>query len=312
MLVKQYVDLEQGKNAVRPEDSYDIYSLASIGLKASDPLRSLEEIKKGDKEIGFMKASPGSSRIFFVEGTDYNLPNGVAKILNHLEVVTAIQSNPVKLRTGTWVDYDTIAFVTRAGGEKIKESVCLYNFDGTKTVLTPKEGYISDVNSFGGILYYITVGTEEIRNEVIAYDSKTGKQRIIIDVPQAPFVQKIFPSPRGDRLALLMSGTNKKTGQYESTLLITDLDGNQKLQVKSSSMFTASWTPDGKGILYERRTTPESATDGIYLLDVNSGGSTLIELTDKVPTEYSWSPSGKKLLISKYRTQYETTVVYFD
>lgn len=314
ILTQQYGDLDQRKSSPVPENFHNFFVINSNSLKGSDPLSGMEEIKKGDAEIGFLKLSPDGSRIFYIEGTDYNVPDGVAKIMNRITgEVTTIPSDPVKLRNGVWIDHDTIAFITRAREKEVRESIYLYDLDGTKTRLITIEGYFHHINAFNGVLYYVKFSRgDQNENEIGTMDITSNAEHAISVERKHPFSEKVFPSPDGKMLALLKAGNNNKTGQYEMTLSITDLEGRQISQIKSNAMYSVSWTPDGEGILYQRWTLSNSESDGIYLFDVNGGGSTPIELTTKTAVDYSWSPSGKKLLITKQWQQYETTVVYFE
>lgn len=119
-------------------------------------------------------------------------------------------------------------------------------------------------------------------------------------------------SPDGTKIVF----TSKKDGggiatteQFTSDLFLVNADGTNRVHLTStarSSESWASWSPDGKKLLYGRQEYSDAglkvAGGGIFIINADGTGTTPFQLagTDFGPGAAAWSPDGTRIAVTAF------------
>jgi TolB protein len=139
------------------------------------------------------------------------------------------------------------------------------------------------------------------RNDIANHDiySMTPAGTKLAALTASPGVQDLFPavSPDGKRIALT------RYGAWSDEIWVMNADGTGLAVVPGSGRAgRASWSPDGKRLVYECR-EPQNIDNGhICIRDVTGGGFQLLSAApgaqDSGP---SWSPDGTRIAWSRWQ-----------
>lgn len=184
---------------------------------------------------------------------------------------------------GTWADNEHVIYRTMEG------KIYLTDVNGKATeIVDTKEKNISNVSKVGSKVYYTIDG------KMFVYDLSTKQTKALKEN-----VLWLIPSPDNTQFAMV-----KRTGETKMTLLITDLDGNEKASLAEGiQIFGTSWSPNQNNIAYTV-TSGERGKNGLFVADVETKKITQLspDMQD-ISDSIKWSPSSKKMLLSRVVTE---------
>lgn len=141
---------------------------------------------------------------------------------------------------------------------------------------------------------------DQDKSDIWSIDSDTGETRRLTDSGDAG-APEISPSRKQIAFRAFMDGWNDE-------LWIMDVDGNNPRHITelNAAWGTPVWSPDGRTIAImgpeKVWTSPptETAQQGIFLVDVESGSVRRLPLWEGIFDYPSWSPSGDRLSFMEF------------
>ncbi|WP_088040601.1 hypothetical protein [Bacillus sp. EAC] len=110
-------------------------------------------------------------------------------------------------------------------------------------------------------------------------------------------VEWVIPSPNQKKFAIV-----RKISQTKRELFITDAKGRKTTTLaKGTQIFGLSWSPNSKKVAFPIVFTGKGER-GLFMVDVDSKKITQLSTDlDEISGPISWSPTGKKLLVTKVK-----------
>ncbi|MBD2845652.1 PD40 domain-containing protein [Paenibacillus sp. IB182496] len=240
----------------------------------------LEPLQESDEEQNFALLSPDRKHLFYKVMEE---ASGFPHMLD-LESGESIRLMEDQLFAyeGDWADNTHVVFGTVTG------QIVSADVEGNVEVLAEAGGVVSDVHRIDDRLYYQNGGVLYMLE--LADDGTAGEARELMEG-----VDWVVPSPDGQQLAIV-----RQSGEAERTLMLTDLEGNEKTSLATSTqIFGTSWAPDGTRLVYNA--VSESGGDkGVFIADAVTGQTTQIAVDmEYAADKIRWSPSGARLLTAQ-------------
>lgn len=186
---------------------------------------------------------------------------------------------------------------------------------------TTGTGYIMDlsnkksikVSDIDKIFAFSTEGRWINNNEIIypTIDHKMFKADVhgnIVKIdPNSDIVYSLKNKFGGIKVEWVLSSPNhkqfvivRKISQTKRELFITDSLGRKSITLaKGTQIFGSSWSPNSKMVAYSV-ISENKGERGLFVIDVNSRKITQLSTDlDELSGPISWSPSGKKILVTK-------------
>lgn len=173
------------------------------------------------------------------------------------------------------------------GKVKVSEADAIFAF--------PTEGRWIDNNSVIYTTLFHQMYSADITGQVKQIDSKSDKVNLIREKYSEQSVEWIIPSPDNKQFAIV-----RKITPTKRELFITDENGRKTVSLaKGTQIFGSGWSPNSKTLAFSV-ISEDKGERGLFVIDVKSRKITQLstDLTE-IAGPITWSPSGKKLLVSK-------------
>lgn len=154
--------------------------------------------------------------------------------------------------------------------------------------------------------------TADVKGKVVKIDPNTDAVYALKKKLGGIKVEWVIPSPNKKKFAVV-----KKISKTKRELFITDANGKKTVTLaKGTQIFGSSWSPDSKTLAFSV-VSEDKGERGLFVIDVNTKKITQLSTDlDDISGPITWSPSGKKLLVSKVivknnKNQFVTYVLTF-
>jgi len=152
-------------------------------------------------------------------------------------------------------------------------------------------------------IIFPTIDQQMFSADVNGKVTKIDPNKDVINVLKKKFdglrVEWVIPSPNHKKFVVV-----RKISQTKRELLITDASGKKTVSLaKGTQIFGSSWSPNSKTIAFSV-ISEDKGERGLFVIDVNTKKITQLSTDlDEISGPITWSPSGKKLLVSKVITK---------
>lgn len=230
----------------------------------------------------FARFSPNKRNIFYKQNIEEDFTGYILNMESKVNIrITEISD--IVFYDGSWVDNDIVVF------PDMKGNIQLVNVNGRveATYKTSQAGKNSVINTYklDNRIYYTTHYGQMYVMNIDTMETKNVKDKVVW----------LVPSPDSKIFAMV-----KQTGQTKRALVLTDLEGNEKSSViaEGTQIFNASWSPDQTKLAYTV-ISDTGTSRGLFVSDIKTQKVTqLLTDIDFSPDALTWSPSGKKILVS--------------
>lgn len=137
--------------------------------------------------------------------------------------------------------------------------------------------------------------TADVQGNIVKINPNTDKVTSLKKKLGGIKVEWVIPSPDKKKFAIV-----RKITQTKRELFITDTNGKKTVTLaKGTQIFGSSWSPDSKSLAFSV-ISEDKGERGLFVIDVNTRKITQLSTDlDEISGPITWSPSGKKLLVSK-------------
>lgn len=137
--------------------------------------------------------------------------------------------------------------------------------------------------------------TADVKGNIVKVNPNTDKVYSLKKKLGGIKVEWVIPSPDKKKFAIV-----RKITQTKRELFITDTNGKKTVTLaKGTQIFGSSWSPDSKSLAFSV-ISEDKGERGLFVIDVNTRKITQLSTDlDEISGPITWSPSGKKLLVSK-------------
>lgn len=148
-----------------------------------------------------------------------------------------------------------------------------------------------------------TIDQQMYTADIFGKVTKIDPNKDVVNVLKKKFggikVEWVIPSPNNKKFVVV-----RKISQTKREILITDVNGKKTVSLaKGTQIFGSSWSPNSKTIAFSV-ISEDKGERGLFVIDVNTRKITQLSTDlDEISGPITWSPSGKKLLVSKVITK---------
>lgn len=196
--------------------------------------------------------------------------------------VSIIGNEEMLVLKARWVDNKNVIYIDENTG-------VIYEADISGKIVKIadlKASGISEFRKIGDQIYYVS-GDDDLT--LLKYNLTINEKS-----PVDKHVSELFPATDENRIAY-----TKNTDTYQSQLIVCDKNFNNKKIIAEDQMISGvKWSPDNTKLLY--LTCQGLGTDGINVADLKTGKTTRVALNTGGESHLSWSPSGKKFVVSQF------------
>ncbi len=259
-------------------------SVNVFGQASKNNSKDKQSIRNGEGVILFTQGKQRASDLFRINADGTN----AAKIFEADFAINYIAISPAS---------DKIA-LSKLAAERVNfaKDIWIINTDGTgKTQLTnfnKRTALIPVWSKNGSKIYFMSnkpAKNEPMKHEFDIFSMNSDGKEIKEHINFKIDVDKVFWSPDQTRIAFI----SEKSGSPQ--LYIANADGSKIVQLtsdKSDKIFSVSWSPNGKKILFGRG---DSFQGGNFYL-INRDGSGLRKITKNRTGYANWSPDGSEII----------------
>lgn len=229
----------------------------------------------------FAEFSPDKKHIFYKANSE-ETARGYIMDSQGQNVVSITGDKTMHVMAGKWIDNERVVYPDFSNsiyeGDISGKIVELVNLSSESVNFVFKKG---------DDLYYLT---SKLDLKKYNLDSK---EKSVLDES----VFKMYPSKDLSRIAYV-----KMTKDEKAELIVVDTNSSKKTLTEGMSISQVAWSPDNTRLVFSI-TKEDSGENGTYLYDLKSGNITRISLFDEI-IGFSWSPSGKKILVCRFDKEY--------
>ncbi|PGM55439.1 hypothetical protein [Bacillus sp. AFS053548] len=135
----------------------------------------------------------------------------------------------------------------------------------------------------------------DLNGQVKKIDANSDKVNLIRKKYNEQKVEWVIPSPNQKQFAIV-----RKIAATKRELFITDETGRKTVSLATGTqIFGAGWSPNSKTLAFSV-ISEDKGERGLFVIDVKSRKITQLSTDlDEIAGPITWSPSGKKILVSK-------------